>query len=192
MVAVMFDLFEIEIARYDWTRLRSASSTVRVPMALRDLRAARSGEAAIAAYGEIDGCVLAGGFVYESALPATACLVLALSGATYLSRKHILRLLRSIADAQPSPSELELGNDLLVVRCIEEMRRAFITISVLVDSADADELEYALDLIGLLSVQDSTLRVRAADYINALLRDSRPSWLDRELAENWLVALAAQ
>ena len=99
-----------ERERYDWASLRAMGSAVTVPKALQRILESTNEAEATSAYWLIDNVVVVQGSLYEAALPAAACLVVALAHCGLPARPKILELLVQIGAGKPDPSEIAAGN----------------------------------------------------------------------------------
>lgn len=155
-----------------------------VPSALADLQAATSPMAANDAYWGIDNVVVVQGSLYEAAVPAAACAVLALYQSTPVARPFVLELLGQLGMGTADPSEVAAGNAHLQKQCIQQLSRGVAMYFALLRSGTEDERSSCVDLLGLCGTEDASLREQVLWHFERLLQEPVSDGL-RTLVENW-------
>ena len=174
-----------ESERFDWKRLRSATSAEHVPDAVARLRDAADESMADAAYWKIDNEVVVQGLLYEAALPACSCLLQALLHCSPVARSRILELLVQLGAGTPHPSELTAGNLELARRCRKELLRSSVVFFDLLEAADQEWADFCVDLLMICSEEDPSLLEKVRWYFNRLLLVGTSEPLGR-LIRGWL------
>ncbi|HEY3324959.1 MAG TPA: hypothetical protein VGP72_31185 [Planctomycetota bacterium] len=158
-----------ELERYDWAKLRSATSAKDVPTSIMWLKNADSAENAEKAYWRIDNEVVVQGSLYEAALPTATCLVLALQDCTESARPRIIELLVQLGSGEASPIEIAAGNAELKRLCMVELCRGASAYFAATEIAAADWVYLCVDVLSICVDVDQGLKPRVAWYFNRLL-----------------------
>lgn len=115
-------LFNQELRRHDWGRLRQSSTTCRqdLPEILWELATAGTERDARAAYFRLEGACFPQRLVTESCVGVVSCLLAVLAGdPPDFVRGWVLEALRGIICGEPIDSEIEVGNAVLMSDCVE-------------------------------------------------------------------------
>ena len=154
-----------ECERYKWTELRAMGTASNIPEAVERLRASKSEQDAEQAYWTIDNVVVVQGSLYEAALSAAACLVIALMHASPVGRPRILELLVQIGAGNPDPIEVGAGNQMLKQKCLRELCKGVAMYLHLLQYGTNEEQLLCIDLICLCADADRSLAEQASGII---------------------------
>lgn len=173
--------------RYSWATLRANMSAENIPTAIESLRTASSQLKSEQAYWKIDNTVIVQGALFEAALPVVSCLLEALLRCTDVSRPYILELLVQIGSGEPSMKEMEAGNTELDMLCRRELCLGVSLYFDLLENGTDEERIHCVDLLGICSDFESSLKNRFLWYLNVLLTSGDISDGLRELLRNWIM-----
>ncbi|MEM7349608.1 MAG: hypothetical protein AAF657_02305 [Acidobacteriota bacterium] len=157
------------LERHDWSKLRAAGTVVRVPRAICALRDAQSADEAAAAYWKIDNKVVVQGALYEAAVPAAECALAALPHSTEFGKPKLVELLYQLGNGESHPSEVEVGLPNLGELCRIEICRGATMIFHLLETAEPDWLDLAVDLALLMVDQAPELSGKMRWYMERIL-----------------------
>ncbi len=177
-----------EFERYDWSRLRAARSAAGIPAAITELVNATTSEEADAAYWKIDNEVVVQGALFESALPTTRCLTIALHRCTPAARPRVLELLVQLASGEAHPNEIEQGNAGIAGACGRELIAIAGLLFDLIERVGPDEDDLCVDLLGLCARHHHELRERVCWHLRQFTTRSKDSNHEK-LVAGWIQEL---
>lgn len=174
-----------ECDRHDWTHLRAMVNARLIPHALERFQTCANEQEADRAYWMIDNNAIVQGSLYEAALPATTCLVIALANASSVARPKILELLQQLGSGRPDPSEMAIGNDQLQQACLRELSKGLALYFSILESGVQDERILCIDLLGLCATSDSSLNEQVIWYYEKT-KAMQPGESINRLIDGWI------
>lgn len=178
-----------DIIRIPWSEYRAAGTTEHLPNALLQVQQAATVQQAEQACWQIENTVVVQGALYEAAIPTVICLLGIIQRATDAARPFILELLVQIASGEPAEVSMESGHSRLNEQCMREIARGTAVYVDWLEYGTGTERLHCVDLLGLCSQRDRTLKERVRWLFQRVLHIEEDERV-KEFLAYWITELA--